>query len=369
MGVLGDEGMRFREFAFRGFAFLAFSLLMACDVTKSEFPVKNRAVQQETQELSKDVTVVVLDASNIDQYTVDRESLGAKSTLPPSGGWDYRVGVGDTLDVIVWDHQELNLPAGQRTAAESGLRVQSDGTFFYPFVGQVDAKGLTPEVIRENLTQKLSTYIPNPQIQVRVVGYNSQFISVTGQVKAPNRRALAAQPVTLLESIDASGGLTETADPSEVTVRRGGKIYHVNLQAFLENGDSAFNPVLTHGDVVNVPRLEKEQAYLLGQIVAPSTIKLTKTNESLTSALTSVGGLREDQADARGVFVFRSKGDGIEVYQLDVSNPAAFLLGTKFSILPDDVIYVTTAPLYRWNRLISSLVPTISAARTVDPAN
>lgn len=92
----------------------------------------------------------------------------------------------------------------------------------------------------------------------------------------------------------------------------------------------------------------------------PSTIDLTRDNITLTQALTRVGGLREDQADARGIFVFRDEPMGITVYQLDASNPTAYLIGTKFVMLPQDVIYVTTAPMYRWNRLISSILPTMT---------
>src|SRR5690606_33809541 len=116
----------------------------------------------------------------------------------------------------------------------------------------------------------------------------------------------------------------------------------VDLQAFLEEGVSANNPVLQAGDVVSVPRRELQEAYLLGQIVKPSTIDLTYENVTLTQAVTRVGGLKEDSADARGIFVFRDTPMGITVYQLDASNPAAYLIGTRFVIHPQDVIYVTS---------------------------
>ncbi|HMO07812.1 MAG TPA: sugar ABC transporter substrate-binding protein, partial [Paracoccaceae bacterium] len=137
-------------------------------------------------------------------------------------------------------------------------------------------------------------------------------------------------------------------------------------KSFLERGVAGNNPTLQNGDVINVPRLAMAEAYLLGQLVRPATIDLTREDVTLTQAVTRVGGLREDQADARGIFVFRATDRGITVYQLDASNPAAFLLGTRFTLAPRDVVYVTTAPLYRWNRLISSLLPTLGLARTVD---
>lgn len=345
---------------------LACTFVAGCDFTKTYFPVKKEPVRQ-VEELQTSVTVIPLTAQNIGNYSAKRQLAGGTTNVPGSNSWNYRVGAGDILDVVVWDHPELTMPSGEnRTPEQSGLRVQADGTFFYPFVGQIPAKGLTPEAIRENLKLKLADYIPDPQVEVRVVGYNSQSVSITGEVNTPNRQPLTATQVTLLQAVDAAGGLTEDADPSGVTLRRGGALYNVDLQAFLERGLASNNPTLQSGDVVNVPRIALKEAYLLGQIVEATTIDLTRENISLTQALTRVGGLKEDQADARGIFVFRDTDAGITVYQLDASNPTAFLLGTRFTLHPQDVIYVTTAPLYRWNRLITSLLPSITTVKAAD---
>lgn len=339
--------------------------LMSCG-TITDFPVKSAAIEKELSALETTVTVVQLTADNIAQYDLKRLPESATTNLQSSGNWNYRVGVGDILDIVVWEHPELTMPGGEgRNPIESGLRVQADGTFFYPYVDQVQAKGLTPEAIRKNLQLKLADYIPNPQIVVRVVGYNSQNVSVTGEVTTPNRQALNAEPLTLLQAVDAAGGLTEDADSRRVTVRRGGKLYSVDLKAFLDKGEGRANPTLVHGDIVNVPKLEPAEVFLLGQIVKPSTIDLTREDVTLTQALTRVGGLREGDADARGVFVFRNSRDAITVYQLDAANPVAFVLGTRFTLLPQDLIYVTTAPISKWNQIISRLLPSVAAYDTV----
>lgn len=352
--------MRILLFILSGF------ILMSCDVTKTDFPVRTEAVRAEVEELSTNVAIVQLTADNIDAFN-KRRDFGGSRTTAPSADWNYRVGVGDVLDIVVWDHPELNQPAGStRTPQEAGQRVQADGTFFYPYVGQITAKGRTPEAIRDDLTKRLTQFIPDPQVEVRVAGYKSQAVSVTGEVMAPSRQPLTDVPLTLLDAVDAAGGLTKEADSRRVTLRRGSRSYIVDMQSFLEQGVEANNPILQNGDVVSVGLQEQQEAYLLGQIVKPSTVDLTRENVTLTQALTRVGGLREDQADARGIFVFRDTPMGITVFQLDASNPTAFLIGTRFVILPQDVIYVTTAPLYRWNRLISSLLPTLTSARAVD---
>lgn len=200
---------------------------------------------------------------------------------------------------------------------------------------------------------------------MRVASYRSQAVSVTGEVKTQTRQPLTDVALTLLDAINAAGGLTDQADPRRVTLRRDGKSYTVDMHAFLEQGVRSNNPTLLNGDVVSVGRIELLEAYLLGQIIRPSTIDLTKENITLTQAVTRVGGLAEESADARGIFVFRDTPAGITVYQLDASNPIAYLLGARFTVMPQDVIYVTSAPLYRWNRLISSILPTLTMAGAV----
>lgn len=335
-------------------------ILTGCDVARTTFPVNSTTGQVDVEELAANVRVVRLNANNVEAFSTKRNLGGSGVTAGSSdpSTWDYRVGVGDVLNVLVWEHDDLNMPEGE------GLRVQSDGTFFYPHVGQIQARGRSPEQIRVDLTRRLSEFIPNPQVEIRVASYRSQAAAVTGQVNKPSRQPLTDMPLTLLDAIDAAGGLTEDADPRSVVLRRGGRSHVIDLQSFLEDGVAANNPVLRAGDVVSVPRAELQEAYLLGQLVKQTQIDLRRENYNLTQALTHVGGLVEDNADARGIFVFRDTPMGMTVYQLDASSPTAYLIGTKFVIHPQDVIYVTSSPMHRWNRLISNLLPTIGGVRT-----
>lgn len=337
--------------------------LAACDESQTTFPVKPEAAQDRAGEMASNVHIVRITTKNIGAYSTPRNLSGPRSTIPSSGHWQYRVGPGDILDIVVYDHPELTSPGGQnRTPQQSGLRVDSSGSFYYPYVGKVPARGRTTDEIRADLMQRLDAYIKDPQVEVRVVSYNAQAVSVTGQVKTPTREPLTDVPLTLLDAINGAGGLTETADPRRVTLRRAGRNYVIDLQAFLDNGISDNNPMLKNGDVVSVPLIQPLEAYLMGQVVKPGTIDLTHENVTLTRALSQVGGLRLGDADARGVFVFRKSKVGINVYQLDATNPVAFLLGTRFILHPNDVVYVTTAPLARWNRVISNLLPSLTTA-------
>lgn len=350
-----------------GIVFACLLALTACSDGFVSFPVTEEA--QKAYKEDADVEIIRLDATNIASFSSPARGP-ARATIPSPQQWDYKVGVGDILNVIVFDHPELTLPAGpQRSAEETGFRVQSDGTFFYPFIGQVQARGRVPEEIRADVTQRLAEFIPNPQLEVRVAAFNSQSIVVSGEVKAPNRLSLTTVPLTLVEAVTAAGGVTEAGDARHVSIQRGGTRYTVDLAGYLQSGLASNNPILRSGDVVFVPRRRAEEAYLLGQVRKPDVIDLSTEPVTLTQAITRHGGLEEVKADARGVFVFRARGDGkITVFQLETSSPTGMLIGTRFVLEPSDVVYVVRSPLQKWNDTISGLLPTVRAVTAVDAA-
>jgi polysaccharide export outer membrane protein len=338
------------------------AVLGGCAGIGTDFPVGRAAQVSDAARADIPFVVVPVTTRNAKRLSPRPGNGGPTTRLPQIGRWQYHIGVGDILSVLVYNHPELTLPAGpQRSAAESGQPVENDGTFFYPYVGKIPAAGLALADIRADLTKKLGKYIPDPQVDVHVAAYNSQSVSVTGEVKTPARERLTDLPLTLLQAVDAAGGLTPDADTANVTVRRHGRLYRVDLKAFLASGQVRNNPVLVEGDVVNVPKQQPVVAYVLGQVSKPAPVDLSQAPVTLTGALTAQGGLVEADANARGVFVFRKPSKGpIKVYQLDARSPIAFVAGSEFYLRPRDVVFVTTLPLSRWNEAISKLLPSIT---------
>jgi len=336
--------------------------LSACANSYVNFPV----TPEGQAELESDLDIVRLDQENIGSFLSPTRRHSA-TALPGGRHWDYLVGTGDILSVIVFNHPELTSPQGEgATAAQTGFRVQSAGTISYPFIGAVTARGRPPEQIRDDITQRLRLFINDPQVDVRVAAFNSQGVVVSGQVENPNRQALTTVPLTLIEAINAAGGATDDADLWNVTVQRSGHIHRVDVAGFLSAGITQNNPVLRNGDVVSVPRRRSEEAYLLGEVSRPNAIDLSLEPITLTQAITRQGGLMAPRADMRGVFVFRRADERSRVFQLDTSTPEGLLLGTQFVLEPGDVVYIVRSPLQRWNDVLVRILPSVQAINAVD---
>ena len=277
---------------------------------------------------------------------------------------EYRIGPLDMVQVVVWEHPELTSPMGQYQPA--GQKVTTDGKLFYPYAGELQAAGLTAQELRAEITKRLSDKILNdPQVDIRVTGYNSRKAFVAGAVERPGFISFNENPMTLPDAIAYAGGFSEKADPSLMQLRRGDKVYNINyLDAFNANLPLE-RIIIKPSDQILVPALSETQkdqkAYVMGEVGRPGIVNIYNGKLTLAEALATAGGLQALNATARGIYVIRNTSEKqIDVFQLNAKNAMALAMADRFELNARDVVYVDASDLATWNRLVSLIFPSVN---------
>lgn len=338
---------------------VSFSLLMllsACAGQKMRQPptqADGRHVSNDGQFELLQITpkLVAMDAAANEQA---QEIPSALATYHPN---EYRIGAGDVLYIVVWDHPELTVPAGgQQQATMAGRLVQADGKLFYPYIGSVQAAGTTPTELRHTLTTLLAKYIESPQVDVSILDYASQRIFMSGAVGQAAPIPLTVVPLTLNDAISRAGLNPSAADLSGVQLTRDGTTYTIDVSHL----DST--PIyLKNSDHIYVPYLDQKEVFVVGEVVLPGAQNFKTSSISLSQALGRARGLNQTTSKGNAVYVIRGAKDlqhePSEVYQLEAKNPAAFAVASQFKLRPGDVVFVGAAGITRWNRFVNQLVP------------
>ncbi|EAS44625.1 sugar transporter [Photobacterium profundum] len=352
---------------------MASTMLVGCTVPGSHLTVDDKKIvasnQSQDSDVSDQVNVYPLTANAVNQFKVPAIFSKTNPSLDAEiVRYQYRIGPGDILNITIWDHPELTIPAGSyRSSEESGNWVHADGTIFYPYIGLVKVEGKTVTEIRTEVAKRLAEFIESPQVDVNVASFRSQKSYVTGEVNTPGQQPITNVPLTLLDAINRAGGLATDADWRNITLTRNGAEENLSLYALMQRGDLTQNRLLRAGDIIHVPRNDAQKVFVMGEVNDPKLLKIDRAGMSLTEALSNVGGINELSADATGVFVIRSKKQTSEsapviadIYQLNIQEASALIIGTEFALEPYDIVYVTAAPITRWNRVIAQLLPTIN---------
>lgn len=283
-------------------------------------------------------------------------------TLP---SLEYRIGPLDMVQVVVWEHPELTSPMGQYQPA--GQKVTTDGTLFYPYAGEIKVAGLTAQELRAEITQRLSNKILNdPQVDVRVTGYNSLRATVSGAVNNPGFVSFSESPLTIPLAVAAAGGFAEEADPAGMQLRRGDKVYNINYMDAFESNLPLDKIVLKPNDQLFIPALSETQkenkVYVLGEVARASVVNLNHGSLSLVEALASAGGLSALYASSSSIYVLRNTSEkNVDVFRLNAKNALALAMADRFDLNPHDIVYVDASGLATWNRLLSLLSPSETA--------
>ena len=179
----------------------------------------------------------------------------ASSDLPPapaqaaSADYNYIIGAGDNVNIVVWRNPELS----------GSYPVRPDGKISAPLVEELVAQGKTSVELARDVEKKLSTYVRDPVVTVIVTGFvgpYSEQIRVVGEAARPLFLPYK-QKMTLLDVMIAVGGLTDFADGNRAIIQRtseGNKQYAVRLKDLIKRGDLSANVEMRPGDILIIPQ-------------------------------------------------------------------------------------------------------------------
>ena len=203
---------------------------------------------------------------------------------------EFILGVGDTIEVTVYRQQDL----------KKVVQINSSGMITYPLIGDIRASGIGILQFRDNIRDRLSKYIVNPQVSVNVTSIQSRKYSVLGEVNRPGVFSLE-NPVDILEATATAGGFTTDAKLETVLIIRRGtsapELYTVNLEKVMEGRDFTQNINLNNGDIIYVPatHIANVSRYFshISKILAPFTTLensyyIGQQIESTNTATTSI---------------------------------------------------------------------------------
>lgn len=306
-----------------------------------------------------------------------------------------RVGVGDTLEVTIWEAAPAalfgtaTLDTGIGSTLQTsrpntlpGIQVGPSGAITIPFAGQVPAAGRTLREIEQDIVRRLQGRAHLPQAMVRIAQNATANVTVLGDVRNPQRIPLTPRGERLLDAIAEAGGTTQPLDRMTIEITRGNVVQRMPAAEVVREPREN---VILHSDDVVTALYQPYSFTVMGATGRNDEVRFEGVGLTLAQALGRVGGLQDSRADPRGVFLFRwekpqllgalaqgvqPNADGLVpvVYQADMKQPATYFAAQHFRMRDGDIIYVSNskaAELQRFLGLLSSSIVPVATARTI----
>jgi len=345
---------------------LIVALLAGCSTLPRDGPSGRNVVQgSSTPERAGDYALVDLDFALSERLKAAPPPSFSSLALASSEAPTDVIGVGDTLAVSIFGPGSNLFSGGGSSrdgASSSGnqtlppLMVSRSGAVPIPFAGDVPVQGLTPTQASAAVRRALIGKVANPQVIVTIAGNASNAVTVLGDVRNPGRQPLAANSDRILDVIAAAGGPSRSLHDIDVRIQRDGKVYTAPMSIVTTEFNE--NVRLQRGDQVNLV-YKPRRFSSFGAFNAVARSELPPGPLTLAEALSGVGGLDSNIANARSVLVFRferpevAQALGIQqpatsrgvpvVYRLNLNEGEGFFIASNFQMQSDDLIYTPRA--------------------------
>ncbi|WP_179746832.1 polysaccharide biosynthesis/export family protein [Paraburkholderia bryophila] len=315
------------------------------------------------------------------------------ATLGNSTTFQQQLGVGDTIEVSIWEAPPATLFGAAQIDSKGGTTnarvtvlpdqtIDGDGKINVPFAGELRAVGRTPTQLQRDITARLKNIAHDPQVLVKLSRNATSYVTVVGDVASSNRMPLSARGERLLDALAAAGGVKQPVDKITLQVTRGDIVASLPLETVIR--DPRQNVPLHAGDVVTA-LFQPFSFTSLGATGKNQEINFEAQGITLAQALARAGGLEDSRSDAQGVFIFRledakalpwpntpvrttADGKVPVVYRVNLRDPNSFFVAQSFMMDNKDLLYVSNAPIAEvqkfLNVVFSVAYPVITGVQT-----
>lgn len=346
--------------------------LSGCGTLGSAGP-STGAIKKSSGEIvaGNEIQVIELNDQSIQRTMAAHNNVSFAEIFGESRQASTVIGRGDVLEIAIWEAPPAVLFGSTtiegrgssngslaQTSTVPQQMVGDEGTVMVPFAGAITVAGMTTAQVQREIVRRLAGRAHSPQAIVRLIQNETRNVTVLGEVAGSRRVPLSAKGERLLDIIAAAGGPRNPVGKTTVQVSRGTSVATMALDTVIRQPSQ--NIVIQPGDVVTV-LFQPFSFIALGAVTQNAEIPFEGSGFTLSQALGRVGGLRDERADVRGVFIFRledpaalepgtaalaratNDGKVPVIYRLKFSDPSSFFTAQNFAIRNGDILYVSNA--------------------------
>jgi polysaccharide export outer membrane protein len=339
--------MTFIQFQSHLVGFFGMVVLTSCSLISESGPGKNRIEEGQSE-------YTLINVKSRDDIPPQGRSYGMGQLPARAKGDAYsdKIRSRDLLEFVITDlSEESPFHSNGQPYSFGPVEVPEDGRIEIPYLGGIQVISSTLSEISAELGEKIKPVSNTARISVVRTRRVPRTANVIGAVKTPGPVPLERAAITSIDALSATGGPVGAEHLFIYTLRRGGKDYVFDYLGFRQKPF-----MIEEGDLLSVTLDTSSRFHVMGAINRPITEPFPVPSPTLADALGSATGLDERRSDPSGVFIFR-QGNPDLVYTFDLKSPSVMHLIQRFPIQDNDIVYVTEAPLTRWNRLISQILP------------
>ena len=271
----------------------------------------------------------------------------------------YSIGSGDVINIAITDIDDI----------DGSYTISPDGDVTIPYVGQVLINDKTKEEAQTFINEVLKNFYQEPETIVKIEQYNSAYVYITGAINRPLSILLSEQPLKMIDALIKGGYVKDQKSYRKTALlRRGKEVYEIDLYELLNLNNTDLDIYLRKDDVLHVSETDTDQAYAFGEFTTSGPISVYK-DLTLTELL-ATKGINKATAKTKNIYVMRedvTKFLHVDIFNINLNNPAAFIAANNFYILPNDIIFIPSTKLVKWNNVISLLTPSESLFKTYKP--